>query len=84
MFECVCVCVFVCAYVCVCVCVCVCEVHIGIIYCIFEYRKFVTDYCVLTNTESLAQAAVLSEIQTVTHFTIQLLFTSVTQVQLQH
>jgi len=77
--------VSVCVCVCVCFCVClyVCEVHLGASYFIFGYRKFVTDYCVVTNTDSLAQAAVLSETQTVTHFTIQLLFTSVTQVQLQ-
>jgi len=43
----------------------------------------VTGYCTVTNTDTLAQAAVLSETQTVMQFLIQLLFTSVIQSQLQ-
>jgi hypothetical protein len=58
-------------YVCgVCVCVCVCE------------SQFVTACCIVTNSDSSVQAAVLSETQTVTQFILQLLFTSVIQSQL--
>jgi hypothetical protein len=44
-------------------------------------KQFVTKYCIVTNTDSLLQAAVLSGTQTVTQFNIQLLFTSVIQGQ---
>ena len=77
--------VFVFVYVCVCVCVClcvrlyVCEAQFGSSFCIFWNRTFVIDYCVVTNTDTLAQTAELSETQTLTQFIIRLLHISVTQ-----
>ena len=59
--ECLCVCVFV--YVCVCS-VCLCVKHNLVHATVFFWnRKFVVDYCIVTNTDSLIHTSVLSQTQ---------------------